>query len=115
MVNGRVPRERAKIPRRQLPRIYYAQYEPPLDMTRRIDTLSFIAYVKSPESSQHGESIKPAFTSLTDTISQPSNLPNLRRLFVEARTEAEESAYSRNAVSPNQPQLTLSTSCSLAR
>ncbi|KAF2436060.1 hypothetical protein EJ08DRAFT_579116, partial [Tothia fuscella] len=26
-----------------------------------------------------------------------SNLPNLRRLFVEARTEAEESAYSRNA------------------
>ncbi|KAF2457543.1 hypothetical protein BDY21DRAFT_344158 [Lineolata rhizophorae] len=27
----------------------------------------------------------------------PSNLPNLRRLFVEARTEAEESAYSRNA------------------
>jgi hypothetical protein len=29
----------------------------------------------------------------------PFNLPNLRRLFVEARTEAEESAYSRNAVS----------------
>ncbi|KAK5003184.1 hypothetical protein LTR39_006494 [Cryomyces antarcticus] len=28
---------------------------------------------------------------------KPSNLPNLRRLFVEARTEAEESAYSRNA------------------
>ncbi|KAI5206332.1 hypothetical protein E4T38_03894, partial [Aureobasidium subglaciale] len=28
----------------------------------------------------------------------PSNLPNLRRLFVEARTEAEESAYSRNAL-----------------
>ncbi|EGP86472.1 uncharacterized protein MYCGRDRAFT_81209 [Zymoseptoria tritici IPO323] len=27
----------------------------------------------------------------------PSNLPNLRRLFVEARTEVEESAYSRNA------------------
>ncbi|PSN64413.1 hypothetical protein BS50DRAFT_575859 [Corynespora cassiicola Philippines] len=27
----------------------------------------------------------------------PSNLPNLRRLFVEARSEAEESAYSRNA------------------
>jgi len=26
-----------------------------------------------------------------------ANLPNLRRLFVEARTEAEESAYSRNA------------------
>ncbi|KAF2213566.1 hypothetical protein CERZMDRAFT_39394 [Cercospora zeae-maydis SCOH1-5] len=31
------------------------------------------------------------------TCKQPSNLPNLRRLFVEARTEAEESAYSRNA------------------
>lgn len=30
---------------------------------------------------------------------QPSRLPNLRRLFVEARSEAEESAYSRNAVS----------------
>ncbi|KAF2876716.1 hypothetical protein BDV95DRAFT_235029 [Massariosphaeria phaeospora] len=28
---------------------------------------------------------------------QPSNLPNLRRLFVEARSEAEESGYSRNA------------------
>jgi hypothetical protein len=28
-----------------------------------------------------------------------TNLPNLRRLFVEARTDAEESAYSRNAVS----------------
>ncbi|RMZ69520.1 monooxygenase fad-binding [Pyrenophora seminiperda CCB06] len=27
----------------------------------------------------------------------PSNLPNLRRLFVEARSEAEESAYSRKA------------------
>lgn len=27
-----------------------------------------------------------------------ANLPNLRRLFVEARTDAEESAYSRNAV-----------------
>ncbi|KAI6245464.1 hypothetical protein HI914_06552, partial [Erysiphe necator] len=28
-----------------------------------------------------------------------ANLPNLRRLFVEARSEAEESAYSRKAVS----------------
>ncbi|KAH8724504.1 hypothetical protein GQ44DRAFT_617978, partial [Phaeosphaeriaceae sp. PMI808] len=27
----------------------------------------------------------------------PSNLPNLRRLFVDARSDAEESAYSRNA------------------
>jgi hypothetical protein len=35
----------------------------------------------------------------TNTISQSSNLPNLRRLFVEARSDAEESAYSRNAVS----------------
>ncbi|KAF7860618.1 uncharacterized protein EAF02_010852 [Botrytis sinoallii] len=26
-----------------------------------------------------------------------ANLPNLRRLFVEARTDAEESTYSRNA------------------
>lgn len=26
-----------------------------------------------------------------------ANLPNLRRLFVDARTEAEESSYSRNA------------------
>ncbi|KAL2072470.1 hypothetical protein VTL71DRAFT_11813 [Oculimacula yallundae] len=29
--------------------------------------------------------------------SSKANLPNLRRLFVEARTDAEESAYSRNA------------------
>ena len=29
---------------------------------------------------------------------QPSNLPNLRRLFVEARTEDEETEYSRGAV-----------------
>jgi len=36
---------------------------------------------------------------LHSNISQPFNLPNLRRLFVEARTEAEESAYSRMAVS----------------
>lgn len=28
-----------------------------------------------------------------------ANLPNLRRLFVDARTEAEESSFSRNAVS----------------
>lgn len=28
-----------------------------------------------------------------------ANFPNLRRLFVEARTDAEESVYSRNAVS----------------
>ncbi|KAK8154689.1 hypothetical protein IWX90DRAFT_63315 [Phyllosticta citrichinensis] len=27
-----------------------------------------------------------------------SNLPNLRRLFVEARSEAEENAYSRSAL-----------------
>ncbi|EKD18765.1 hypothetical protein MBM_03007 [Drepanopeziza brunnea f. sp. 'multigermtubi' MB_m1] len=29
--------------------------------------------------------------------SSKANLPNLRRLFVEARTDAEESEYSRNA------------------
>lgn len=31
--------------------------------------------------------------------STQANLPNLRRLFVEARTDGEESAYSRMAVS----------------
>ncbi|KAF2808078.1 uncharacterized protein BDZ99DRAFT_392132 [Mytilinidion resinicola] len=36
-------------------------------------------------------------TWLSSISSQPSNLPNLRRLFVEARTDAEETAYSRNA------------------
>ena len=35
--------------------------------------------------------------TLTRSV-QPFNLPNLRRLFVEARTEAEENAYSRRAV-----------------
>lgn len=39
----------------------------------------------------------------TDIGPQPSNLPNLRRLFVEARSEAEESAYSRNAVRCQDP------------
>jgi hypothetical protein len=33
-----------------------------------------------------------------DSIHQASSFPNLRRLFVEARTDAEESVYSRNAV-----------------
>jgi hypothetical protein len=37
-------------------------------------------------------------THSSNMPSQSSNLPNLRRLFVEARTDAEESAYSRNAV-----------------
>lgn len=32
-------------------------------------------------------------------IQTQANLPNLRRLFVDARTEAEESSHSRNAVS----------------
>ena len=32
-----------------------------------------------------------------------ANLPNLRRLFVDARTEAEERSYSRNAVSFHGP------------
>jgi hypothetical protein len=35
-----------------------------------------------------------------------ANLPNLRRLFVEARTDAEESAYSRAAVRAHGPNLT---------
>ncbi|USP75102.1 hypothetical protein yc1106_02376 [Curvularia clavata] len=35
--------------------------------------------------------------SAITSINMPSNLPNLRRLFVEARSEAEESAYSRKA------------------
>lgn len=38
------------------------------------------------------------FELQTNSNPQPSNLPNLRRLFVESRTEAEESSYSRKAV-----------------
>jgi hypothetical protein len=34
-----------------------------------------------------------------------ANLPNLRRLFVEARTEAEENEYSRTAVCSHLPYL----------
>jgi hypothetical protein len=34
-----------------------------------------------------------------------ANLPNLRRLFVEARTEAEENEYSRTAVCSHPPYL----------
>ncbi|OSS49290.1 hypothetical protein B5807_05789 [Epicoccum nigrum] len=37
------------------------------------------------------------FHCINMSANMPSNLPNLRRLFVEARTDAEESAYSRNA------------------
>ncbi|PLN77344.1 hypothetical protein BDW42DRAFT_4720 [Aspergillus taichungensis] len=38
-------------------------------------------------------------TTLTNYAPRPqANLPNLRRLFVEARTEAEENEYSRTAV-----------------
>ncbi|TGO69700.1 hypothetical protein BELL_0761g00040 [Botrytis elliptica] len=33
-----------------------------------------------------------------------ANLPNLRRLFVEARTDAEESTYSRNAATGKRRQ-----------
>jgi hypothetical protein len=40
----------------------------------------------------------PLFDSINLIDISQSNLPNLRRLFVEARTDAEESAYSRNAV-----------------
>jgi hypothetical protein len=35
---------------------------------------------------------------VSSLISTQANLPNLRRLFVESRTEAEENEYSRNAV-----------------
>ena len=38
-----------------------------------------------------------------------ANLPNLRRLFVQARTDEEESAYSRNAVSTVTPRLSIFT------
>lgn len=48
---------------------------------------------------QHGMRVCwESFTEHTTDFNQPSNLPNLRRLFVEARTDAEESEYSRNAV-----------------
>jgi Family of unknown function (DUF5310) len=52
----------------------------------------------------------PTITTTTTTTSLPPlpfqemALPNLRRLFVEARTEAEENEYSRNAVR-NHPQV----------
>jgi hypothetical protein len=42
--------------------------------------------------------IKPHHSTVSTANSIKANLPNLRRLFVEARTEIEESAYSRNAV-----------------
>ncbi|KAI9788218.1 MAG: hypothetical protein M1816_007070 [Peltula sp. TS41687] len=35
--------------------------------------------------------------TIHDPTLQASNLPNLRRLFIEARTEEEESEYSRSA------------------
>lgn len=38
---------------------------------------------------------------LGNTVIINMALPNLRRLFVEARTEAEENEYSRNAVRQN--------------
>ncbi|KAL4980625.1 hypothetical protein BDW66DRAFT_35969 [Aspergillus desertorum] len=38
-----------------------------------------------------------------------ANLPNLRRLFVEARSEAEENEYSRNAVRSPTSQSTNNT------
>jgi Family of unknown function (DUF5310) len=48
-------------------------------------------------SQKNGTSLPLSLLNVSLNI-QPLNLPNLRRLFVEARTEAEESAYSRNAV-----------------
>ncbi|KAJ5530763.1 hypothetical protein N7527_004156 [Penicillium freii] len=46
----------------------------------------------------HQLSLSPLFYPLIQTIAAlMANLPNLRRLFVEARTEAEENEYSRKA------------------
>ncbi|KAJ5857235.1 hypothetical protein N7455_008129 [Penicillium solitum] len=46
----------------------------------------------------HQLSLSPLFYPLIQTITiLMANLPNLRRLFVEARTEAEENEYSRKA------------------
>ncbi|KAM0718164.1 hypothetical protein Q7P37_006496 [Cladosporium fusiforme] len=44
-----------------------------------------------------GGSLRQFPFELKHSIIMASNLPNLRRLFVEARSDAEESAYSRNA------------------
>ncbi|KAJ5830587.1 uncharacterized protein N7525_008840 [Penicillium rubens] len=46
----------------------------------------------------YGHQLSPLFCPLIQTIpALMANLPNLRRLFVEARTEAEENEYSRKA------------------
>lgn len=42
----------------------------------------------------------------TDLLLLQANLPNLRRLFVEARTEVEENEYSRTAVWVSMPDIT---------
>lgn len=47
---------------------------------------------------ENGEFISLLHGNETDWLQ--ANLPNLRRLFVEARTEAEENEYSRTAVRP---------------
>ncbi|KAF2134884.1 hypothetical protein P153DRAFT_380696 [Dothidotthia symphoricarpi CBS 119687] len=41
--------------------------------------------------------LRPGIVTTLQGIEMASNLPNLRRLFVEGRTDAEESAYSRKA------------------
>lgn len=63
--------------------------------------LSFPLTSTPSEHQNNGESLLyyPSLNMVTDST-KPSNLPNLRRLFVEARTDAEESEYSRNAVGP---------------
>jgi hypothetical protein len=45
-----------------------------------------------------------ANTGRNDYAARDMALPNLRRLFVEARTEAEENEYSRNAVTHPPPE-----------
>lgn len=65
---------------------------PPL----RIDLAMQIWYVRP-------NAATPVDQVLTLRINLQANLPNLRRLFVESRTEAEENEYSRNAVRPYRP------------
>ncbi|RMZ31190.1 hypothetical protein D0859_04720 [Hortaea werneckii] len=55
-----------------------------------------VEWRKTAVEAHHGK--WPRWAVRTALINEKSsNLPNLRRLFVEARTEAEESVYSRNA------------------
>lgn len=51
---------------------------------------------------------KLSSTIVEDSVERYMALPNLRRLFVESRTEAEENEYSRNAVRYPTSDITLS-------